>query len=156
MIIRPYIGNQYEIKSLDYIKGVLHTYAELNVPESNLTYDYDLFELGIGSDVYLLLSTQEDFKDEAPVLTAISSDVFTEELKGWLFKNGDLNKLHVSKERQGLEAKYLYDVLSEAISLKAVHKIGGLSESYHFGVHYDYYALETEDKWYLLYFLYTD
>lgn len=156
MIIRPYIGKQYDIKSLGYIRGVLHTYAALNQPESNLIYDYNLFELGHGLDIYTLLEAQEDFKDEAPVLSAISSDVFTEELKNWLFKNGELTELHLAIERQAQEAKYLFDVLSETISLKVIHKISGLTDNYHFGVFYDYYALETEEKWYLLYFLYTD
>lgn len=156
MIIRPYIGKQYNVKSVDYLRGILHVYARLNEPQTNLVYDYDLLELGTGLDIQLLLKAQEDFKDETPILTAISTDAFIEELQSWLFKNGELTELNLTAQQQDQEVKFLYKALGEALTLKEVFKISELSGSYHFGVYYDYYVLETHGSWYLLYFLYID
>jgi len=73
--IEKYETNKYSIKSIEYIQGILHSFAELNEPNSNLVFEYEIVEFG-------------------------KSENISETLKKrfYIFENQQINLLDISKE----------------------------------------------------------
>jgi len=154
---RPYIGESYEICSIDYLKGILHTYADLNENSSGLSYDFDLITIGKSNDVISLVKEQFiEFREESFQLTLIPEETFLSEIKSWLYKSGDISVLKVAQTKQDEEVNHLYELFNKELTLNEVYKISELSDSYQFGISSDYYILKGDSEYYLLYFLHTD
>jgi len=154
---QPYIGEPYEISTIDYLKGILHTYADLNEQSSDLSYDFDLITIGASKDMISVIKNQFiEFREESFQLKLIQEETFISEIKSWLYQNGNMTVLKVAQTKQDEELNHLYKLFNKALTLSEIYKISELSDSYYFGVSSDYYILKGDNKCYLLYFLYTD
>lgn len=154
---QPYIGEPYEISSIDHLKGILHTYAVLNEQSSDLAYYFDLITIGISKGMISLIKDQFiEFREESFQLKLIQEETFISEIKSWLYLNGNMTVLKVEQTKQDEEVNHLYKLINETLSLKDIYKISELSDSYHFGVSSDYNILKGSNGYYLLYFLYKD
>lgn len=144
--------------NIQYLQGILHTYASLNQPECNLRYDYDLLEIKkSSSDLESVLKTEIAlFKSQPLSLQPISIDMYNELLRKWLFETKP-----VSSKKREKEVTYVSALIKELTSFTNVYIINGLSSDYEsvyleLGVYYDYLILEAERTIYLLYFNYSD
>ncbi|RQO73757.1 hypothetical protein DBR40_13180 [Pedobacter sp. KBW01] len=154
---QPYIGEPYEISSIDYLKGILHTYADINEHSSGLSYDFDLITIGKSNDVISLIKEQfNEFREESFQLKLLEEETFLSEIKSWLYLSGNMTILKVAQTKQDEEVNHLYKLFNKALMLNEIYKITELSDSYQFGISSDYYILNGASKYYLMYFLYTD
>ncbi|WP_207536461.1 hypothetical protein [Desertivirga arenae] len=72
-------SNEYQLDKLEYILGVIHTYAILNTPQSNLTYEYDLVELATTDSLQeYLKNTYYIFAKQPLELVRMSDEEFRE------------------------------------------------------------------------------
>ena len=139
---------------INYLQGVLHTFSSLNQPDSDLVYDYDIVTVNrTRSDLIDCLKEQIPmFSDEQIVLDIVTDEEFKILLKNWLF---DL-KL-VSDYRMELQANHVFELIKDITEFKSIYQLSGLDTvSYNFGVVYEHFVLEANEKLYLIYFCYTD
>jgi hypothetical protein len=139
-----------------YLKGILHTFAALNTPESNLRYEYDIiaFEKA-GSDLKEAIITQfHKFTSQKFSVDLITGDEFKNLLAHWLFE-----KKFVSEQKVERQINSIYKLLENETNLSAIYAINGLDAdnwSYDFGVGYDYFVITGGKMLYMIYFMYED
>lgn len=153
MLRSAYIGDQYTIQSIDYLRGVLDVHAKLNQPISTLSYHYELIELGSDPNTESLLRKAcEEFQDVAFSLQPITADSFKEGLKSWLFEEGRFQWFY---DRQDSYVEQLCEDFKTLLGFNDIFKVEGIVDHYTFGIDFDYFVLKG-DSCYLLYFLYMD
>lgn len=141
---------------INYLQGVLHTFSSLNQPDSNLAYDYDIVAVNrTGSDLIDCLKQQIPlFSDEQIVLDSITDEEFKISLKNWLFEV----KL-VSDYRMERQTAHVFELIKDITEFKSIYQLSGLDTvkfSYDFGVGYEHFVLEANEKLYLIYFSFSD
>ena len=138
---------------LPYLRGILHTYASLNQPESNLSYEYDIIQIKKGeSDLKASLITEfEVFSDQPFNITLSDEKNLRQTLLSWLFENQ-----FVSDKKIKNITDHFYKTLQQVTDFTSISLINLDFIKYDFGVAYEYYVLESELSWYLLYFTYSD
>lgn len=95
--IEKYEMNMYSIKSIEYIKGVLHSYAVLNEPESNLGYDYEIIEIDKAENVVDQIKERFYIFEKQPLeLKHLLLEEFINFLKKWFFCAGEISQLKIS------------------------------------------------------------
>lgn len=117
--------------SLDYIRGVLHTYAGLNQPDSDLTYEYDIIELQeavVGPED--LKNNCSIFRNQPLQLAPLTKAACKSTLLDWFFRSGELHHLPLNDTRKNNEVDHFYALLREAIDLRQVNAVGGLDAAF--------------------------
>lgn len=140
---------------LPYLRGILHTYASLNQPESDLFYEYDIIQIKKGgADLEAILMTKfEVFSDQPFNIAPTDEKNLRQTLLSWLFENQ-----FVSDKKIKNITDHFYKVLQHVTDFTSISLINLDLDfiKYDFGVAYEYYVLESELSWYLLYFTYSD
>ena len=94
---QPYIAEPYEISSIDYLEGILHTYAVLNEHSSDLSNDFDLITTGTSYDMISLIKDQFiEFREGPFQLKLIQEEAFISEIKSWLYLSENMTTLNVA------------------------------------------------------------
>ena len=87
-----YIGTfeteNYKDLGIEYLKGILNTYASLNTPDSTLAYDYNIVKVRKENQdlVKVIKDSFEVFADQSFKLDLITNEHFKNSLKNWLFE----------------------------------------------------------------------
>lgn len=160
--IEKYDTNKYSVHSIEYIRGVLHCLAELNQPDSNLMYEYEIVEFDKSDDIIGELKKRfYIFENQQLELLDITQESFLEILKIWLTNNGELSKLNPSKYKVENQINHFFLLLKEILNIHKIFKIKNLKSEneinyLELGVDYDYLILNSTDKNYILYFTFSD
>jgi hypothetical protein len=160
--IEIYENNNYPIKTKEYIRGVLHTYAELNQPNSNLAYEYEIVEFEKSENITEVLQKKfYIFENQQIELNEISKVDFLEILKAWFFCNGEVNNLNISEYQKYNKLKYFSKLIEDILNVEKYFKVDNLmSENeiayLELGIYYDYLVLKSTEKNFILYFKYID
>ena len=155
-------NNNYPIKTIEYIRGVLHTYAELNQPNSTLAYEYEIVEFEKSENITEVLQKKfYIFENQQIELSEISKVDFLEILKAWFFSNGEINNLNISEYQKDNKLKYFSKLIKDILSVEKYFKVDNLmSENeityLELGIYYDYLVLKSSEKNFILYFKYID
>ena len=158
--IENFETSKYSIKTIEYIKGVLHTYAHVNQPNTNLSYVYDIVEFEKSENIAETLKGRfYIFKNQEIELNEISNDNFLGILRDW-FYGFEISKL-IAEYRQGPEVKFFLELLKDILKIDEIFMIENLQheneETYlELGVYFDYFVLKSTEKNYILYFKYCD
>ena len=155
-------NNNYPLKTIEYIRGVLHTYAELNQPNSTLAYEYEIVEFEKSENIIEVLRKKfYIFENQQIELKEISKIDFLEILKTWFFSNGEVHNLNISEYQKDNKLKYFLKLIEEILNVDKYFKIDNLiSENeityLELGIYYDYLVLKSSEKNFILYFTYID
>ena len=105
--------------TLDFIKGILYTYADLNTPNSNLSYEYEIIEMELEKDEYIFFRNQFQLPEECLFSIAdISFEGFQKSLNSWFFKNGEILNLGVNETRESYAINMFFSDLNDVICIK--------------------------------------
>src|SRR3569833_1766064 len=134
---------------LPYLRGMLHTYAILNQPESNLLYEYDIIQIKkTGDDLKSTLLAEFEIFIGQPFTVALSDEnSLRKALLSWLFEEN-----FVSERRSQYIVDCFHADLQHITDFKSIFMINLDFIKYDFGVSYEYFILESEQYWYFLYF----
>lgn len=146
----------YKDLGIPYIKGILHTFASINEPESTLSYEYDIVKIEKGNkNLVEILKEQFDvLKDQSFEINLISDEALKKSLTNWLFETKFVLASKVEKE-----VDFFHKLLQEITSYRSCYlmkELDSSSFSYDLGVDYEYFVLESEEYIYVLYFNYSD
>lgn len=149
-----------EKTSLDYIKGILHTFANLNMPNSTLSYEFEIIEVSTNETEIENLRRNYTLPSECKMsIKEITKEEFKVGIHVWFFKNGELHKIDLNERRKNNEVNYFFEKLYSAIDILKITRIEfdkWNTVFYELGICYDYLYLHTKDSRYLLYFRYDD
>jgi hypothetical protein len=110
--------NDYPIKTIEYIRGVLHTYAELNQPNSTLAYEYEIVQFEkSGSIAEVLKKKFYIFENQQIELNEISQNDFLEILRDWFYKNGEIRNLNITEYQQNNKLNYFLRLLEDILNV---------------------------------------
>ncbi|MGU3375877.1 hypothetical protein [Chryseobacterium sp. M5A1_1a] len=143
--------------TLEYLKGSLHTFANLNTPNTELIYQYDIIEFETSTEIIEVFKDKLGLsKAEISYINKIDEQSLKKFLNEWLFRRGELINIPINDRRQADEIDSFYNTLIIATQLQSAHLII-LSEVHGFiGVMYDFFLIKGIEKNYILYFLYSD
>ena len=160
--IEKYETNKYSIKSIEYIQGILHSFAELNEPNSNLVFEYEIVEFGKSENISETLKKRfYIFENQQIDLLDISKETFLDIFKVWFFNNGELRNLNISRDKQENQINDFFQLLEDILKVNKILKIENLkseNEKVHLelGIDYEYIILKCEETNYILYFTFWD
>jgi len=143
--------------TLEYLKGILSTFARLNTPNTELMYQYDIIEFELSTDVIDILRDKCGLhKTSISYINTIDEQGLKRFLDEWLFKRGELINIPLNDRRKNDEISLFYSTLKAVTQLQSAHFIA-LNDDYDFiGIMYDFLLIKGSEKNYLLYFLYSD
>ncbi len=139
---------------INYLQGMLHTYATLNQPQSNLVYEYGIVQIPrTGNNLIRILKEHfEVLANQQFTLELIETEKFKELVTKWLFETNPFPDYKVTSG-----VNNFYWSLSEITDLKTIYLISNLKFlNYDLGVYYEHFVLENDDNLYLIYFSYCD
>lgn len=160
--IEKYETNNYPIKTIEYIRGILHSFAELNEPNSNLQFEYEIVEFEKSDDISKFLKERFFvFENQQIELAEISKQAFLEILKVWFYHNGELRNLNIDNSKQENQISYFFNLLEnilKVIQILEVQNLKSENEKVHLelGIDYNYFVLNGFEKNYILYFTFND
>ncbi|MBB6331183.1 hypothetical protein HNP24_002133 [Chryseobacterium sediminis] len=145
------------MNTLEYLKGILNTFARLNTPNTELMYQYDIIEFETSTDVIEVLREKCGLhKTTISYINTIDEQGLKGFLDEWLFKKGELVNIPLNDRRKSDEVFLFYNTLKSVTQLQSAHFIA-LSDDYgYIGIMYDFLLIKGSEKNYLLYFLYSD
>lgn len=147
-------------KSLDYIKGILHTFSGLNMPNSTLSYEFEILEVSKTETEIEALRQNYKLPLECKMsVKEITKEKLRDEIYNWFFKNGELSTINLDERRKNNEVDWFFENLYSTIEILKVTKIEFDKRNdifYELGICYDYYFLHNKEQKYLLYFRYDD
>lgn len=155
-------NKNYNMKNitLDFIKGILYTYADLNTPNCNLSYEYEIIEMDLDKDESVFLRNQFHLPEECLyTIENISIEDFQRSIKKWLFKNGEIDKLEINQQRENILIEMFFEDLNNLINIENIltSKFSDSNETYYeLGIYYEYFFIVGDKNKYLLYFKYED
>jgi len=134
---------------INYLRGVLHTFASLNQPESTLAYDYEIIDIDVtNSDLIVSLKEQLPLlTNERFTLESITTEEFKISLENWLFETKLVSDYIIKRE-----INFVFKLIKEITGFNSLYLLKGLD----IAVAYEYFVLEADKKLYLIYFSYTD
>ncbi|WP_454046984.1 hypothetical protein [Chryseobacterium sp. Marseille-Q8038] len=145
------------MNTLEYLKGILNTFARLNTPNTELMYQYNIIEFETSTDVIEVLRKKCGLhKTTISYINTIDEQGLKRFLDEWLFKKGELVNIPLNDRRKSDEVFLFYNTLKSVSQLQSAHFIA-LSDDYgYIGIMYDFFLIKGSEKNYLLYFLYSD
>jgi len=148
-----FVSTKIKDLGLPYLRGILHTYAYLNQPESNLSYEYDVIQIDkSGPDLTATLIAEFDiFIDQPFTISPSDEKCLKATLSSWFFETK-----FVSDEKSENISNGFYRLLYHITDFKAIFLVNLDFVKYDFGIAYEYYVLESDSSWYILYFTYSD
>ncbi|TXK74609.1 hypothetical protein [Mesonia sp. K4-1] len=155
-------SNEYQVTSIEYLKGVLHTYSDLNRPNSNLDYEYEIIELYKSENIIKTLKKEfYVFENQQIELELISEIDFKSILQSWFFNNGSLTDIKLNDSRKESEIQNFVNHLKSILKITEIYKIENLKSSLEnqfneLGVFYQYLLLSCQKSDFILYFRYDD
>ena len=154
--------NSLEFKSIEYIRGYLHNYADLNTPNSTLSYDYGIIEFAKSdNNIESLKNLVDEFKNQPIKLKLVEELEFKNSIGKWFFENGELSEVKFNDKRKENEIERFYALLNNFLEIKSYFRIENLKSEFEtvhldLGVFYEYFLLIGDKKNCLLYFRYDD
>ena len=154
--------NKYSVKTLEYIKGILHSFANLNEPSSNLGFDYEIVEFEKSNNISKSLKKRFYIFDNQQIeLVGITQDTFLNKLKVWFYSNGELRNIQVSERKQEDYLNHFLRLLKDILDITEILGIENLKSEnekvyLELGIDYDYFVLNSPEKNYILYFTFCD
>ncbi|KQT25804.1 hypothetical protein ASG22_03615 [Chryseobacterium sp. Leaf405] len=146
--------------TLDFIKGILYTYADLNTPDSNLSYKYEIIEMELEKDESIFLENQFQLPEECLfTIEDINFEEFQKSLNNWFFKNGEISNLQIDERREDNYIELFFNNLNDLIYIKNIKTVefSYANEAYYeLGIYYEYFFIEGDKNKYLVYFKYED
>jgi len=146
--------------TLDFIKGILYTYADLNTPNSNLSYEYEIIEMELEKDESIFFRNQFQLPEECLfIIKDINFEGFQKSLNNWFFKNGEILNLKINERREDNYIKLFFNNLNDLICIKDIKTVefSHTNEVYYeLGIYYEYFFIEGDKNKYLIYFKYED
>lgn len=146
-----------DILSLEYLKGMLHTYSQLNMPDANLWCIFDIQELEKSeNEIERLRELVFPSKKTDIQLGPIGdyNHFKTKILSHWLFSD-ELSALNLTPARKLDKVNSFYHVLATVTQLETIEQF--LIDGYPndgFGVHSAAFLITGLKKKYILYFTY--
>lgn len=146
--------------SIDYINGILQTYAHLNMPNSNLSYWYQLEFSEKKYSELLFLKQYLSLPEECNLLkTEVSEIDFKKKIFEWFFENGELKQINLNERRKNNEVDSFYKSLDLLIGIREIIKIEEDPKNetfYELGIFYNYFFLNNGSSMYMLMLRYDD
>ncbi|WP_265429266.1 hypothetical protein [Chryseobacterium sp. YIM B08800] len=146
--------------TLDFIKGVLYTYADLNTPNSNLSYEYEILEMELEEDESIFYRNKFQLPEECLfTIEDINFEEFQKSLNNWFFKNGEILNLRINDTRESYAINMFFSELNDVVCIKNIKKVEfdySAETYYELGINYEYFFIEGVKNKYLIYFKYED
>ncbi|WP_343659224.1 hypothetical protein [Chryseobacterium sp.] len=144
--------------SLEYLKGMLHTYGQLNMPDSNLWCIFDIRELEKSENEIerfreLIFPSKKANIELAPIEDY--NNFKTKILSHWLFSGDCWASRNLDSAWKEDKTNSFYHALATVTQLKTIEQfiIDGYSTD-GFGVHSTAFLITGFEKKYILYFIY--
>ncbi|TDX86380.1 hypothetical protein [Epilithonimonas xixisoli] len=145
--------------SFEYLKGILHTYSNLNMPNSTLSYNFEIVEDKIENEIlYLRQYFNLPIECKMSILD-INESEFKKQIYDWFFLNGELSKINLNETRRNYEVNNFYNVLNSINEITKIIQVefDSTNETYYeLGIYYTYFFIHNKESKYLLYFRYDD
>ncbi|WP_298518708.1 hypothetical protein [uncultured Kordia sp.] len=139
--------------SLDYFKGIFHTYALQNDPGINVFYSFDIDDFATENTIEeSLIKNIKYLENYELTFEKITKEDFENLLNGWLFAEFRPNSIkHISTINT---TKHLVDTLVSCFGITTYHKMisiknDGKNAENDFGYAIDFVVLSSETKRYL-------
>ncbi len=144
------------MNSLDYLRGLLHAFGFLNMPEANLWCEFDIIDFEKDKDPKKALASA--FETEENYITGIkkiTEENFIKELHKWL-NSGELMKRNMTDRRLDIETKIIFDILKKITQPESYGLLvfNDNTPSY-IGIYFDCYLIKGAEKDYILHFIYN-